>query len=92
MFFHVEMSSNPPKQYRQKAYETLAMATKSRVSVFKIFKFLNNFSEKSSLFGDLDLGRILGPFWEGLGSPKSMIFALFDQFFQDKNRVIFWRE
>ena len=91
MFFHVEMSSNPPKQYRQKAYETLAMATKSRVSVFKIFNFFNNFGEKSLLFGDLDLGRILGPFWEGLGTPKSMIFAFFGQFFEDKIQVIFWK-
>jgi len=68
------------------------MATKSRVSVFKNFNFFNNFSEKSSLFGDLDLGRILGPFWEGLGTPKSMIFAFLDQFFQVKIQVIFWKE
>ena len=91
MFFHVEMSSNPPKQYRQKAYETLAMVTESRVSVFKFFNFFNTFGEKSSLFGDLDLGRILGPFWEGFGTPRSMIFAFVDSFFEDKIRVIVWK-
>ena len=36
MFFHMEISSEPEKSFCQKAYETLAMATKSRVRVFEI--------------------------------------------------------
>ena len=33
----------------------------------------------------------MGPFCEGLGTPKSMIFAFFGQFFEDKIQVIFWK-
>ena len=40
--------------------------------------------EKSHVFWDVDFGGILGGFWEGLGRPKSSIFAHFSTFFRCK--------
>ena len=75
----------PWRQNQESAFSKFLIFSKYQINLF------NNFGEKSSLFGDLDLGRILGPFWEGLGTPKSMIFAFFGQFFEDKIQVIFWK-
>ena len=36
--------------------------------------------EKIDVFWDLDLARIWGRFWEGLGRLKTSIFALFGKF------------
>ena len=46
-FFQVKISWEPRKRFRKKAYETLAMATKSRVSVLKIYNLLICFYQKS---------------------------------------------
>ena len=90
-FFQVKISWEPRKRFRKKAYETLAMATKSRVRVLKNYNFFHIFYQKSQLFGKVDLGQIFDLFWEGFRTPKSMIFAFFGLIFQDKFRVIFWK-
>ena len=36
--------------------------------------------EKIDVFWDLDLEKILGGFWKGLGRPKTSIFALLGKF------------
>ena len=52
------------------------MATKSKVGLFFISNFLEKFIEKTHVFHHLDLGGFWGPFWKGLGTPKSIFFAI----------------
>ena len=50
-----------------------------------------NIDEKSSVFWDIDFGRILGSFWEGFGRSKSSIFAVFSMLFRYKIWNAFWK-
>ena len=43
-----------------------------------------NIDEKSHVFWNIDLDRILGGFWEGFEMSKAMIFALLSAFFRCK--------
>ena len=42
--------------------------------------------DKLHVFWDVDFEGILGRFWEGFGSPKFLIFALFSMFFRSRFR------
>ena len=47
--------------------------------------------EKMQVLWDIDFEGILNGFWEGLGRPKSMIFAFFREKMEAKNKMIFGR-
>ena len=40
---------------------------------------------------NFDFGSVLGPFWEGFGRPKSVIFTFFRDFFKSKIEQKFWK-
>ena len=46
--------------------------------------FRAKIDKKSHACRDIDLGGVLGGFWEGFGRPKISIFACFSMFFQIK--------
>ena len=56
--------------------------TKSMPALLQHRMFRTQIGEKSHVFRDVDFDGILKGFWEGFGSSKSSIFALFSIFFR----------
>ena len=83
-FVPVAMLLKPAKWFGKKAYETLAMATKSKVGVFEIAEKNKKNYGKSLLFWDINLGGVFEWFLGRFGRSKSMIFVLFLLFFPSK--------
>ena len=62
-FFETKSTSKLRKRIFKKAYETLPMATKSRVGVLKELEKINKYYNKFAFF----LTSILEAFWNGFG-------------------------
>ena len=74
----------------KKRYETLAMATKSRVCAWEIYVKIIENRTKSKFFFIHRICRSLEWFLEVSGRRKSSIFVPFFRFFQYKFRSAFW--
>ena len=68
--------SNLKKNVRE-PFCTVKTNTKSMLALLQQSIFRAKIDEKSHVFWDIDFNSFLGGFWEGLGRPKSMIFAIF---------------
>ena len=65
--------------------------TKSMSALLRQRLFRAKIAEKSHVCWNMDFGGVLERFWEGFGSPKSLIFAFFSMFFRSIFRTAFWK-
>ena len=82
MFFYMQTQSTRKKRFCKKAYETLPMATKSRVGPFCITtssKMLEKKSLKKHIFYTPLFRTLLGTILEGFGDRKIHVFLLLFQ-------------
>ena len=90
-FFGVKIWWKPRKRFRKKAYETLAMATKSRVRVLEIVgKFWKNLVNLN-VFWNFAFGQIFKGFCNGFGTPKLVFFAFVSHICSSQFRSLFWK-
>ena len=89
--FELRFFWKPRKRFTRKAYETLAMATKSRVRVLEIVgKFWKKFVNLD-VFWNFDFGRIFKGFCNGFGTPKLVFFAFVSHICSSQFRSLFWK-
>ena len=65
MFFRVKTTLKYEKRIFENSSETLAMATKSRVGVFKKLKKTRKKRQKKLTFGRPRFWRLFETFWDG---------------------------
>ena len=65
--------------------------TKSMSALLQPSIFRAKIHEKLLVFRDIDFEGIFGGFWDGFGTPKSMIFGVFSRENGSKTQEDFWK-
>ena len=79
-FFEAKSHAKSERLFFVKTQQNISfIGTEETSALLRLMLFLSKITQKLHVFWDIVFKGILGGFWDGFGSPESMIFRIFSR-------------